>query len=295
MKLTTVKFLIGQALVSIKRNGMMSLASTGTVAISMFVLGTFLLLALNANLVADTIESNVEIAVLLDADATPEEINSTYEDIVALDGVLEVTHIPKEEALDRLSRQFGEEHDLLQALGGVNPLPDSFIVKVENPRMVGEVAEVLSRFNYVDKVRYGKGLVEKLFSILDWVRWLGTAVVVLLSLAAVFLIAITIRLTVFARREEITIMKYVGATNWFIRWPFFLEGLFLGTLGSLLATAALYYSYSYLVGYVAASISFIPLITDREFLLQVLLCLLAGGAVLGAVGSAISVRRFLKV
>ncbi len=295
MKLTTIRFLVGQALSSIKRNGMMSLASIGTVAISMFVLGTFLLLALNANLVADAIETNVEIAVLVHPDASKETIDSTYNDISSLNGVMAVTHVGKDEALAGLEKQFGEGHDLLRSLGGVNPLPDSFIVKVENPRLVSKVADVIGGFSSVDKVRYGKGMIEKLFSVLDWVRWLGAGIAVLLSLAAVFLIAITVRITVFARGDEITIMKYVGATNWFIRLPFFLEGLILGTLGSLLAATAIYFSYSKLVSYVILTVNFIPLITDKEFILQLLLYLLVGGAVLGSIGSAVSVRKFLKV
>ncbi len=295
MRLSTIGFLGGQALLSIKRNGLMSLASAGTVAVSLFVLGTFLLLTLNANMLAATIESNVEIAVLLDRNAGAAEIKAVSEDVSVLSGVVKVTHITKDEALATMAKQFGEKHNLLQALGGTNPLPDSLIVKVENPRMVGEIAETISKFDFVDKVRYGKGLVEKLFSILDWIRWLGVGVVILLSLAAVFLIAVTVRLTVFARKEEIAIMKYVGASNWFIRWPFFLEGLVLGTLGSLLAAGALYFSYNKLVGYVATTVNFVPLITDPDYLLHILAYLLAGGAALGACGSAVSVRKFLKV
>lgn len=292
--LSTLGFLIGQAMLSIRRNGLMSLASVGTVAVSLFLLGAFLMLALNANMLAGTIESNVEIAVMLSQKASAEEVLGTQEDVAALTGVLAVTRITKDQALQTMSQQFGSKHDLLQSLGGINPLPEALVVKVDHPRRVGEIAETIGRFNHVDKVRYGEGMVENLFSVLDWVRWLGAGLVVLLSLAAVFLIAITVRLTVFARKEEITIMKYVGATNWFIRLPFFIEGLVLGSLGSLLAAAALYLSYNQLVIYVASTVTFVPLITDANYLLNILIYLLVGGATLGACGSVVSVRKFLK-
>ncbi|WP_366923814.1 permease-like cell division protein FtsX [Metallumcola ferriviriculae] len=295
MKFSTFGFLGGQAVSSIRRNGLMSLASIGIVAVSLFLLGTFLMMALNANMMATAIETDVEIAVLLDSNASAAQVQSVSDDVSALGEVINVTHIAKDQALDSMEMRFGEEHDLLQSLGGINPLPDSLIVKVREPRLVGEVADTIGRFNFVDKVRYGQGWVEQLFAVLDWVRWLGAGVVVLLSLAAVFLIAITVRLTVFARKDEIAIMKYVGATNWFIRLPFFVEGLLLGTFGSLLAGIGLYFGYSQLVGYVAATVNFVPMITDMGYLLNILVYLLAGGALLGACGSAVSVRKFLKV
>lgn len=295
MKIRTAGYFFRQAFVSLRRNGWMGIAAIATVAITLFIVGIFTLLVLNANFIATGLESNVEIVAFMQVDASRSEVLGVKEQIEAIKGVAQVTLVTKEEGLAALNRQFGKDHDLTSALGGNNPLPDYYRVKAESPDYVQTIARTMEQVAYVDKVDYGQGVVEKLFAVIRWVRYMGSGIVLLLSLGAIFLIATTIRLAVFARRKEINIMKYIGATDWFIRWPFFIEGMILGLMGALLAAGALYFTYDFLLSNLRYSISFIPLISDQMMIVKILLSLLASGALVGALGSVISVRRFLQV
>jgi cell division transport system permease protein len=146
----------------------------------------------------------------------------------------------------------------------------------------------------VSQVSYGQGVVDKLLELTYWIRLVGLAIVGLLGLCAIFLIATTIRLTMYARRREIGIMKMVGATDWYVRWPFLLEGVILGTTGALLAIAILYFSYSTLTSKIMETLPFLPLMNSSLVLLQLFAGLLATGAGLGIVGSLISMHSYLQ-
>lgn len=294
MKIRTVGYFFKESLVSLKRNGWMSVASVLTVAISLFVCGVFFLVVLNVNNVADSIESSVEIRAYLNEDISKGDIDPLKEKIGALPGVKSVDFISRDEALDSLKSQFGEKGDLLGALGD-NPLPDSFTVKTKTADDVVPVAQSMENTGSFQKIRYGQGVVEKLLALISWVRILGVVIMILLGVAAVVLISITTRLTVYARKEEIMIMKYVGATDWFIRWPFFLEGVFLGLIGSFIAVLILRWSYSSLLSNVSVSLAFIKLVSAPGLLWQISLAMVIAGTSLGALGSVISLRRFLKV
>ncbi|MGI6678117.1 MAG: permease-like cell division protein FtsX [Dehalobacterium sp.] len=294
MKLRTIGYFFKEAMLSLKRNGWMSVASIATVAISLFVCGVFLLLVLNINNMAYHIESSIEISAFFQDDATEEEISEIKKQIESYPGVSEVTLISSEEALNALKKEFGERRELLDHLE-YNPLPNYLVVKTKTAEDVVPVAQSLENTDYFQKVRYGQGFVEKLVSLINWIRLLGGGVILLLGLAAVVLVAITIRLTVYARRKEITIMKYVGATDWFIRWPFFLEGVFLGLIGSLIAVTLLYWVYSSLLDNISVTLAFIKLISAPDLLLKISLGMILVGVSLGAIGSVISLRKFLKV
>jgi len=294
MKLRTAGYFFRQAALSLWRNIWMSLASVASVAISMFLLGAFLLLVFNVNYIAANLQSNVEIAVFLQVDTPRQVAYQVRDQVKAMPGVTEVTLVPKEEGLKQLSQQFGGQEELLEATGGVNPLPDYLRVRVAVPETIHEVARAIANLPGVEKVNYGQEVVERLFAVVRWLRWLGAGIIFVLGLGALFLIIITIRLTVYSRRREISIMKYVGATDWFIRWPFFLEGLFLGLVGSGCAALTVYTGYNLLLTRAGAALVFIPLLNDRGLLLNSVLSLVAGGALVGALGSLLSIRRFLK-
>ncbi|OIQ58742.1 cell division protein FtsX [Moorella thermoacetica] len=295
MKLRTAGYFFRQAALSLWRNVWMSLAAAASVAISMFLLGAFLLLVFNVNHIANNLQSNVEIAAFLQVDV-PRQVSLHIQDQVrALPGVTEVTLVPKEEGLQQLSQQFGSEQDLLAATGGVNPLPDYLRVRVADPQSIQSVAEAIKAIPGVEKVNYGQEVVERLFAVVRWLRWLGVGIIAMLGLGALSLIVLTIRLAVYSRRREINIMKYVGATDWFIRWPFFLEGLWLGLFGSGVAALAVYLGYRLVLNMVGPAAVFVPLIRDQGLLLWSTLGLVAGGSLVGALGSLFSIRRFLKV
>ena len=193
-----------------------------------------------------------------------------------------------------MQENFGEQGDILEGLEEKNPLPDTFRIKTQTVEQVVPLARELAAYPRVDQVRYGQGVVEKLLDLSRWVRTAGLVTMVLLAIAAVFLIATTIRLSVFARRKEIGIMKFLGATNWFVRFPFLLEGMFLGLAGALLAVVAVYYGYQSLVKNIQVSLPFMQLVTDHSLLVPMLEGLLVLGLALGALGSLISLRKFLN-
>lgn len=295
MKLSTSRYFFKEAFKSIFRNGWMSVASIATVTVSLIILGAFVLVVANTNYIAAQMESEVEIAAYLEIDS-PEDETDNLRDIVSdMEGVAEVNVVPKEEGLAKLSDQFGKDHDLISAIGGENPLPDYLLVKAEDPENVPVLAKEIEQLEYIESVDYGQGVVERLFSLTNWIRVGGLVTIGLLAAATVFLIAITIRLTIFARKKEIEIMQCVGASRWFIRAPFFLEGMFLGLVGSLLASIVLYFSYNMLVEQISSTLSFLPVVTDLNLLINILLVVLVAGPLVGTIGSMFSLRRFLQV
>ena len=294
MRLSTIAYYFREAFYSVLRNSWLSVASIGVVAVSLLILGSSLLVVMNANKIAENLESSVEISVFLQDETTPEDIKEQEAALRSLPEVAELKFVSKQEALKEMQENFGEQGDILEGLEEKNPLPDTFRIKTQTVEQVVPLARELAAYPRVDQVRYGQGVVEKLLDLSRWVRTAGLVTMVLLAIAAVFLIATTIRLSVFARRKEIGIMKFLGATNWFVRFPFLLEGMFLGLAGALLAVVAVYYGYQSLVKNIQVSLPFMQLVTDHSLLVPMLEGLLVLGLALGALGSLISLRKFLN-
>ncbi len=295
MSLNNISYYWVEAFKSLYRNSWLSLAAVGTIIISLFILGSSVLLVLNVNHLADRVESGVEISVFVQESVSGEELVDLGEQIKFLGGVESVNFISRERALEEMKESFGERQDALAGLEEENTLPDSYRVKALSTDLVPSVAKKIEDLHGVEGVRYGHGVVEKLLVLSQWVRTMGLAIVVLLGVAAVFLIATTIRLSVYARRQEIGIMRILGATNWFIRMPFMLEGMLLGLLGGLVTSGVIYLGYSTLVLRVNETLSFIQLINQPQIINYTLLGITALGLLLGILGSAISVRKFLKI
>lgn len=294
MRLSTIKYYFREAFQSILRNSWLSVASVGVVAVSLLILGSSLLLVLNANNIASNLESSVEVSVFLKDKTTPAQAKDLENKIKALPDVAQVEYVSKDRALEEMKKNFGDNKDILAGLEEKNPLPDAFRVKTRTVDQVAPLARQLESFPQVDQVRYGQGVVEKLLAMSRWVRTAGLVTMILLGVAAVFLIATTIRLSVFSRRKEIGIMKFLGATNWFVRLPFLLEGMVLGLVGSTLAVAAVYFGYLSLIGNIQLSLPFMQLVTDRSLITPLMEGLLVLGLAIGAAGSMISMRKFLK-
>jgi cell division transport system permease protein len=212
-----------------------------------------------------------------------------------LQGVTVVRFVSKEEALERMRKSFGEQASVLEAVEGINPLPDSFEVQVARPELVGPVAEAIAAMPGVAKVDYKRDTVERLFRLTSVIRGLGLVVSVFLVLGCAVVISNTVRLTVFARRREVAIMKLVGATDWFIRWPFVIEGIVLGLAGTLLAVGALAGAYWWAAGAAARILPFLPLVPPERVIRSLVWPLVGVGALVGGLGSGISLRRFLQV
>ena len=295
MKIRTLEYFVREALASLRNNGLMSIASITTVALSLLILGMFLILVLNLNNMASALESQVQITVYLQDNLNDRQMREVGTQITKLPGVTQVNFLTKEEAMGRFKERLGEQQGLLTALGDTNPLPNSFEVKVDKPEQVKPVAQAIGQFKGVENTRFGQEVIEHLFTLTKMVRIAGLILIVFLALAALFIISNTIRITVFARRKEIGIMKYVGATDWFIRWPFLLEGMTLGFGGALIAVLLLSESYSLLIEQVHQSLAFLPLIPKYPFLNHISIVLLVVGTIIGALGSTISLKRFMKV
>ncbi len=295
MKIRTFEYFIREAVSSLRHNGLMSIASISTVALSLLILGIFLVMVLNLNHIASTLETQVQITVYLEDGLSDRDMREIGTRITKFSGVTQVMFVDKDQAMAKFKDRLGEQQGLLTALGDTNPLPNSFEVKVDKPEYVKPVAQAAGQLKGVETAKYGQEVIEQLFSLTRMIRIFGLVLIVFLALAALFIIANTIRITVFARRKEIGIMKYVGATDWFIRLPFMIEGMILGFGGALCAVLVLSQTYSALTEKVYESLAFLPLIPKYPFLHNISIILLVVGTAIGALGSTISLRRFMRV
>lgn len=295
MKLSTSEYFIKEVYTSFKRNIWMTLASIFTVVLSLFILGFFSIVILNLNKMADTLESQVQISVYLKDDLSQEEIDETKETLSKIEGLEDIKFTTREEAMENFKERLGDQQFLLDALDDTNPLPDSFSLTVTSPQQVKTIADTAAALNSVESASYSQDIINHLFNLTHLIRLIGVALIILLTGAAIFIISNTIRLTVFARRKEIAIMKYVGATDWFIRWPFLLEGICLGFIGGGLATIFLYIVYNQVTQEIYEAMAFFPLIPQHPFIDYISLAILVAGIIIGALGSTISLKRFLKV
>ena len=305
MKISTFLRHIREGSKSIIRNGWMTFASIGSISISLFILGVFLLLAVNVNYLAQQIEKQIEIRVYLEVNTPQDEITSLQNAIAAIPEVSKVTFVSKEEGLEFLRDRLGESgKTLLEGFDGENnPLNDSFTVEVKDPHQVPSVARQIASLNDgkfpkpIYKVNYGQGTVETLFKVTRIIQNVGLVLVAGLALTSMFLISNTIKLTIFARNREISIMKLVGATNGFIRWPFFIEGALLGIIGSLIPAGILLYGYWKLlvISRVELSLLMVELKPFEEISVILAALLLGIGVLIGIWGTLISVRKYLRV
>ena len=295
MRFSTKQYFIKETYKSIRRNGFMSFASISTVAVSLLVLGMFLMIFLNTNNLAQYLENQVQISVYMQDSATDKELASVKDKLTKMPGVVKVTQVSKQEALERFRKRLGDQDQLLNSLGKENPFPNSFEVQVDNPERIKVLTPQIGQLNKVETAKFGQEVVEHLFQLTKILRFGGILLVVFLAMATLFIISNTIRLTVFARRKFVIIMKYVGATDWFIRWPFILEGMTLGLFGAVVAFILINSIYSGLLTRIHATLAFLPLLPTSPLLFYVDLFLLAAGTGIGALGSYISLRKFLRV
>ena len=276
----------------------MSIAAIGSVFAALLVIGLFLTVVLNVDYLATKLESQVEVKVYINDGLSSEVIDAMNKDIKELTGVKDCYFLSKDKALKQFNEQLGENSNLLDGLEGDNPLADSFVVTLEEPRMASNVTNAISAMSNVENVVYGKEELEKLLNITHLLRISSLFIVVILVLISIFIISNTIKLTVFARRREVGIMKFVGATDSFVRGPFFVEGILMGIIGSIISLAVISIGYYFSVQYVKQqtigliSISLLPM---SSIVYNLSTALIVIGIVIGALGSMISIRKFLRV
>ncbi|MBU9712785.1 permease-like cell division protein FtsX [Evansella tamaricis] len=282
---------------NIVRNGWMTFASISAVTVMLFVVGAFLLLIMNVNHFAKSLEEDVEVRVFIDITATGDQQEELLTELESLEGVENVEFVPKEEGLDTLIESLGEQGDIFETLRDENPLNDVFVVQAEDPQETDLIALDIEELPHVENVEYGKDIFDQLFTATDLIRTVGLILILGLMFTAMFLIANTIKLTIIARKREIQIMKLVGATNGFIRWPFFVEGLLLGVLGAVVPVTILSYGYASFYNSIGVQtgLDFFQFLPTTPLVFQMGSLLMAIGAFVGIWGSMMSVRKFLRV
>lgn len=292
---SSLSYFWGETFRSLFRNRFMAIASVLTVTLSMFILGVFLSAVLNINHMASYLENQVEMTVYLKDGLTTDQVMGIGKYLKAQPGMKEIKFTNKDQAMKDFRERMGDQQGLLDAING-NPLPVSYQMSFQTPEQLKTAAEVVAKYQGVETVQYGKDIIEQLYKVAQVIRLSGIVLIIFLAGAELFIISNTIRLTVFARRREIQIMKYVGASNGFIRWPFLFEGMVIGFLGSGFASLILWEGYKTVVSEMAAAgLVFIPMIPLWPFMGYTTLIILAAGIVIGVMGSAISLRKYMKV
>lgn len=297
MKISTLFRHFRESFKNIMRNGWMTFASVSAVTVTLLLVGVFLVIMMNLNHIANNVENDVEIRAHIDNAADQEAQENIKKQLESISGVEKITFSPKDKELNNLIVDMGESGDVFKPFEQDNPLRDVYVIKTATPQDVIPVAKKIEEIEYIQSVKYGQDYVEKLFTFVDIARNVGIVLIVGLLFTAMFLISNTIKITIVARRKEIEIMRLVGATNSFIRWPFFLEGLWLGVLGAIIPIGLISTLYSNLYKFAAPNISikYFELLPAGTFIFQVALIMLLIGAVIGVWGSSMSLRKFLKI
>ena len=294
MKIRTMGRHIRDAFKSLFRNGLMTFGSVSAVSMILLIVGVFVSLLFNVNKIGSDIENDVNVRVYIDLAADQEKTDQLEAKIKELADVESVTFRSKDEELEDVTKSFAEEFSLFKNDG--NPLRNAFDVKAKEPQKTSAVAKAIEGMDYVARVRYGETRADNLFRIIATARNIGAVIIVGLLALAMFLISNTIRSTIYSRRTEIEIMRLVGATKAYIRWPFFLEGGMIGLLGSIIPIGLVWsiYLWIYKGGSDFFSGSSFSLLDPNPFLIYVSLAMAAIGITIGAFGSILSMRRFLK-
>jgi len=296
MRLNTVEFLLSEGWEAAVRNGLVTLAAISNTAVALLILGGLVLVGINVEHMAALQAQAAVITVELAEDADTAEVLKA---LVANPLVSDARFVSKDEAWPRLLERVGLDPALLQTdTGGEpllgNPLPDSFTVKTADPQDIPQVAREAGQVAGVAQVHYAQQLTEKLLVLARGIKISGVVVAVLIAVATLMVISTTIRLTIHARRQEIRIMQLVGATNWFIRVPFIIEGVLDGLAGGAVAAAILLPMYSFVQDYVGENLQFVDLIYSTEALLIFGVGLVLCGILFGAAGSLMSLHRYVR-
>ena len=294
MKIRTMVRHIRDAVKSLFRNGWSTFGAISAVSMVLLLVGIFVSLLFNMNKIATDVEQDVNVRVYIDLAADETKTEELKAAIQALDAVDTVKFRSKDEELDDITKSVAQEFELFK--NDSNPLRNAFDVSTKNPNQTKEVATTIEKMDYVARVNYGGARADTLFKVISTSRNVGIGVIAVLLIIALFLISNTIRATIHARRTEIEIMQLVGATKAYIRWPFFLEGGFIGLIGSIVPIAVLWglYLWVYKGGSDFFSGSNFSLLAPNPFLYRLSLAMAGVGVLIGSFGSIFSMRRFLK-
>ncbi len=280
------------------RNFSLSMASISCITITLILVGFSILLTENVNYFTQGVEEDMTIVVFLERKIDEETIGSVKTAIETLDNIKEIEFDSKNDVKESMQQDSEVFNSILsQYTDETNPLQDTYLVKVKDINSIGKTADEISKIEHVDIVKYGEGSVEELIKIFDLVKKIMYAVVASLIIVTAFLIANTIKITIQSRSREIEIRRLVGASNAFIRQPFFFEGIILGFLGAIIPVAGCCFGYKYLYDKMGGKIftDIIRLVNPSDLYLSIVVTLFAIGVVVGAFGSYRAVRKYLKI
>jgi len=295
MLFRNLKYFLKEGFNNLARNRLMTIASITSVMAAMLILGLFLVIILNVNSLTNQVESQLELKVFLKDNISEQEVSQIGNEIKSIHGVTSVVFESKEEALQKFKQQLGDKSYLAEGLEKDNPLPQSYIIKVKDAGLMKDISNEIKQINGVDKVSYGQDVVDKLLGIIKIIRIVGLSIILILFIISIVIISNTIKLGVFARRREINIMKYIGATDWFIRWPFLIEGIVLGLVGALLSVVILALIYGYMLDIINNKLMVFKLLPLEKIAGDIIVYFSIIGAIIGALGSGLSIKRFLNV
>lgn len=298
MKYNRLGYLIGEGFSNVFKNKKSTGASLVIMCATMIIFGIFLILGENINSFVDEIQAEQGFQVFLETDATEEEIQQTGEKIRALEGVNTVEEKSKEDAVNIMKERLNDEDGILD---GLDPeiFSVSFVVKLTDLSLSQQIQDEILQFGNIKKITSSDQTVSTLLSIANAIRLVTGIILVLLIIISIFIISNTIKLTVHARRKEISIMKYVGATNNFIRWPFIVEGMIIGVIASVISIVIVGGAYS-LIAEQAINVNFMQvmnmsLVSFKDMISSIIFVYMLLGIGIGAIGSVISMRKYLKV
>lgn len=279
------------------RNRSMAVASIASVASSLFVFGVMLCIVLNLNnITAKTQDQFNAVNVYLTDTLKENDIQGIGNSLKALENVEAVTYESKDEALVKLKERWGEKAYLLDGIE--NPLQNSYIVEIKDAKKADALVKQIEGISGVEETRYYKDVIDQLTKMVSTINRFGLILMAVLVFVSIFIISTTIRLTINARKNEIFIMKYMGATNWFVRWPFIIEGLILGFIGAAISVGITYLMYNVMYDFFTAdNISFINgyILRIEDIFKNIVAVFFAMGIGIGTVGSVVSVREYLEV
>ena len=288
---------IKQALIQIVRYRTTTLASVFAITAMMLILGLFFTMAVNLNLFTEMVKRDYDtVEVFLEDDVSEDDAKAIMNEVTGINGVSDVQYRSKAEALQIMRDRWGSSGYLLDSLGG-NPLPNSILVTVTSLDAADAVNSQVSAIQGVESTKYYKETVDKLTKVTNFLQYGSVAIMLFLVLISIIVVSNMIKLTVFARAREISIMKYIGATNWFIRGPFLVEGIIIGMISAAIAAGIVFIVYSNVVDVIGMRVMTIlssPLVPPEYLMRNLLIIFIALGVGIGSTGSIISMRKFLE-
>ena len=301
MKYSILGYFIGEGFSNVFKNKKSTGASLMIMCATMIIFGIFLILGENINHFVDEVESEQGISVFVKNEATQEQIDELGEKIRAIDGVNTVDFVSKDEALEQMKERFGERQDLLEGYEGENNIFTAYYVVTLTDLTKSKVVQdqISTYTDVVKKINSKDEVTSTLIRLANGIKIVTGVILVLLVIISIFIIANTIKLTVHARRKEISIMKYVGATNNFIRWPFIVEGMIIGILASIISIVIVGFAYNFvaekLVNAEFMQLINMSLISFGDMFSSIIFVYMLLGIGIGVLGSVISMRKYLKV